>query len=127
MRRAVLFIISAFIFSACAPKVSQKDFDQFANKVKQAYAKHDATAVSHLQLTQDTRNEVADLKKKANQMRFMVGFTALQLGKLERTTAQWIVIFMKALEYKGIKVDLAKTIERMTKEEMEKKLKEKSK
>jgi hypothetical protein len=127
MQRTVLFIISAFIFSACAPKLPVKDFSRFLNELKEATAKNDATAMSHLELTKENMGEIAVLKKQLSQMRMIVGAMLMQFRQLDQSTALTFTVLLKALEHRGIKLDLQKTWERMQAEEIEKKLKEKSK
>lgn len=122
MRNAVLFIISAFVFSGC---VTTKQFNSFANELKSAKVQNEATAMNHLRLTKEMAEETATLKKRLGQTELFLAFTMFNLSQLDQATAKTFAVLIKALEYKGIKLDLKATWQRMQKEEMEKKLKEK--
>lgn len=127
MKTAVLFIISMFVFSACVPKASVREFEDFVEAYKKVHAKNNAQAMDHLKLTRENMEEISALKKELRQMQTHLGIAISQLSQLDQTTVRWLVVILKALEYKGIKLDLKKTWDRMQQEEVGKKLKEKSK
>ena len=71
MRRVVLFIasiISAFIFSACAPEVTAKQFDDVANELKEIRVQNLATVTSHMDLLRRTIRNLESFKELLNEM-----------------------------------------------------------
>ncbi len=129
MRRAVLFIISAFIFSACAHHVTDKEFKHFTNEMVTVVKKNEAVSRNHLKLTKENMDGIEVLKKQLivaetqiYRLMMVDSMAMRQFGRLYQSLA----VLLRALENKGVKLDLEKA-QKQLEEEVTKKLQEKSK
>jgi len=127
MRKAVLFIVSAFIFSACA--LSVKDFNKYAEGVKQANIENETLRTNHLKLTQKTMEDFAAMKKQIDSLKNQVDvlrfINKIELGQLGRLH-QHFAVLLKALEIKKIKLDYKEAQKQLHEELMKQQLKEKT-
>lgn len=126
MRRAVLFIASVFVFTACAarePVMTVKAFDDFENQFKKAWKLHSEAETLSMTRINETRNDLGELEKLVKILQKIIGLLHSKVVTMDMNTTQAFTLVGRALEHKGIKINWekeAKLLEKEMLKEMEK-------